>query len=62
MKKITTFLWVDDTALGAAEFYVSIFKKSRMISTSGPNNYSKISIVTFKLDGEEFIAFNGGPF
>jgi len=65
MQKITTFLWFDDKAEEAAKFYVSIFKDSRITevvqktpSVPGP---SKVLVVRFQLQGQEFIALNGGP-
>ena len=54
MKKITPFLWFDKQAEEAARFYVSIFKNSKVISVSP-------MITTFVLDGQEFMALNGGP-
>jgi predicted 3-demethylubiquinone-9 3-methyltransferase (glyoxalase superfamily) len=60
MKKITPFLWFDDQAEEAMNFYVSIFKNSKVLSVSpGPNG--KAFSVSFELDGEEFTALNGGP-
>jgi predicted 3-demethylubiquinone-9 3-methyltransferase (glyoxalase superfamily) len=66
MKKIIPFLWYDDRAEEAANFYVSIFKNSRIVSVSrygdtGPGPKGKAMSVTFQLDGEEFYALNGGP-
>ena len=58
-QKITTFLWYDDKAREAAEFYISIFKNSKIITQMGPND--KPMSVTFQLEGQEFIALNGGP-
>jgi predicted 3-demethylubiquinone-9 3-methyltransferase (glyoxalase superfamily) len=70
MQKITTFLWFDDKAEEAANFYVSIFKNSRIGKISrytdegqevhGRANGS-VMVVTFELDGQEFMALNGGP-
>ncbi|HTA84071.1 MAG TPA: VOC family protein [Bacteroidia bacterium] len=54
MKKITPFLWYDGKAQEAAEFYTSIFKNSKVVS-SNPMS------ATFQIEGCEFIAFNGGP-
>jgi predicted 3-demethylubiquinone-9 3-methyltransferase (glyoxalase superfamily) len=54
MKKITPFLWYDGKAQEAAEFYTSIFKNSKIVSTNPMS-------ATFQIDGCEFIAFNGGP-
>lgn len=60
MKKITPFLWFDDQAEDAMNFYVSIFKNSRVLSVSpGPNG--RAMSVTFELDGQEFMALNAGP-
>ena len=54
MQKITPFLWFDGQAEEAAMFYTSIFKESRIISTSPMS-------VTFELAGQTFMALNGGP-
>jgi predicted 3-demethylubiquinone-9 3-methyltransferase (glyoxalase superfamily) len=60
MKKITPFLWFDGKAEEAMNFYVSIFKNSKAVSvTPGPNG--KAMSATFVLDGQEFLALNGGP-
>jgi predicted 3-demethylubiquinone-9 3-methyltransferase (glyoxalase superfamily) len=66
MQKITPFLWFDNQAEGAANFYVSIFKNSKILSISrygeaGPGPKGSAMTVMFQLDGEEFIALNGGP-
>jgi len=50
MQKITPFLWFDNNAEEAMKFYVSIFKDSKILSST-----------TFQLNGQEFFAFNGGP-
>ena len=60
MKKISPFLWFENQAEEAMNFYLSIFKNSKILSVSpGPNG--KAFTVTFELDGQEFIALNGGP-
>jgi predicted 3-demethylubiquinone-9 3-methyltransferase (glyoxalase superfamily) len=60
MKKITPFLWFDTQAEEAMNFYVSIFKNSKVLSVSpGPNGIA--SSVSFELEGQEFMAFNAGP-
>jgi predicted 3-demethylubiquinone-9 3-methyltransferase (glyoxalase superfamily) len=60
MQKITPFLWFDGKAEEAMNFYVSIFKNSKVISISpGPNE--TVMSVTFELDGQEFMALNAGP-
>ena len=53
-QKVRTFLWFNDKALEAAEFYTSIFKNSRIQSQSP-------MIVEFELAGSQYIALNGGP-
>jgi predicted 3-demethylubiquinone-9 3-methyltransferase (glyoxalase superfamily) len=53
-QKITPFLWYDNQALEAAKFYGSIFKNSKIV-TSSP------MVVTFELEGQKFIGLNGGP-
>lgn len=66
MQKITPFLWFDDKAEEAANFYVSIFKNSKVLNVTrygeaGPGPKGSVMIVTFQLDGQEFSALNGGP-
>lgn len=59
MQKITTFLWFDGKAEEAANFYCSIFKNSKVNSVMKVNG--QVMSVTFSLEGQEFIALNGGP-
>jgi len=60
MKKITPFLWFDNQAEEAMNFYVSIFKNSRVLGvTPGPNGIAQS--VNFELEGQEFIGLNAGP-
>ncbi|HKS07704.1 MAG TPA: VOC family protein [Gemmatimonadaceae bacterium] len=54
MQKIKTFLWYDGKAEEAAQFYTSIFRNSRVTHASP-------MVVEFELDGQQFIALNGGP-
>ena len=66
MQKITPFLWFDNNAEEAVNFYVSIFRNSRIISVSrypegAPMAAGAVMTVTFQLEGQEFIALNGGP-
>ncbi len=66
MQKITPFLWFDDKAEEAVNFYASIFKKSKSGSVSrygeaGPGPKGSVMSVTFQLEGQEFMALNGGP-
>ena len=65
-KKITPFLWFDNQAEEAAEFYVSVFENSEILSVSrygeaGPGVPGTAMTVHFRLDGQEFEALNGGP-
>jgi predicted 3-demethylubiquinone-9 3-methyltransferase (glyoxalase superfamily) len=66
MPKITPFLWFDNQAEEAANFYVSIFKNSRIGEISrygeaGPGPSGSAMVVAFELDGQAFNALNGGP-
>jgi predicted 3-demethylubiquinone-9 3-methyltransferase (glyoxalase superfamily) len=63
MQKITPFLWFDGKAEEAMNFYVSIFKNSKVMSVNraGPGPDAPVFSVTFQLEGQEFYALNGGP-
>lgn len=66
MQKIVTHLWFDDQAEEAANFYVSLFEDSQVLDVSrymegSPSEPGKVMTVTFQLNGQEFIALNGGP-
>jgi predicted 3-demethylubiquinone-9 3-methyltransferase (glyoxalase superfamily) len=66
MQTITPFLWFNDKAEEAMKFYVSIFKNSKTISLSrygdaGPGPEGSVMVAKFQLDGQDFIALNGGP-
>ena len=70
MRKITPFLWFNDKAEEAANFYVSIFKNSKIngIARYGEEGAEAsgrpkgtVMTVEFQLDGQEFVALNGGP-
>ncbi len=66
MQKITTFLWFDNQAEEAINFYISLFKNSKIVSMSrygdaGPGPKGTVMSATFQLDGQEFMALNGGP-
>jgi predicted 3-demethylubiquinone-9 3-methyltransferase (glyoxalase superfamily) len=65
-QKIKTYLWFDNNAEEAMNFYVSIFKNSKVLdvmrySDAGPGPKGAVMLVTFQLEGQEFIALNGGP-
>lgn len=60
MKKITPFLWFDNQAEEAMNFYVSVFKNSKVLGVNpGPNGVAQS--VNFELEGQEFIGLNAGP-
>lgn len=59
-QKITTFLWFDDNAEEAARFYTGIFNDAQML-TASPGPDGKVLSVTFQLEGQQFMALNGGP-
>jgi predicted 3-demethylubiquinone-9 3-methyltransferase (glyoxalase superfamily) len=66
MQKITPCLWFDDQAEEAMNFYVSIFKNSKVgtitrFGEAGPGPKGTVMSVTFQLDGQDFLALNGGP-
>ena len=66
MQKITPFLWFDGKAEEAARFYASIFKNSKMrgvthYGDTGPGPKGSVMTAVFELDGQEFVALNGGP-
>lgn len=66
MHKITPFLWFDDNAEEAMNYYISIFKNSKVVSLSrygegSPRPAGTVMVATFELDGQELMALNGGP-
>jgi predicted 3-demethylubiquinone-9 3-methyltransferase (glyoxalase superfamily) len=66
MQKIVPFLWFDDKAEEAMNFYVSIFKNSKRgrisrYGEAGPGPKGTVMVATFQLEGQEFMALNGGP-
>jgi predicted 3-demethylubiquinone-9 3-methyltransferase (glyoxalase superfamily) len=71
MQKITPFLWFDDQAEEAANFYVSLFKNSKIKQVSrymgkeaaqvSGRPEGSVMVVSFELEGQEFNALNGGP-
>lgn len=66
MQKITPFLWFDDQAEEAIHFYVSIFKNAKVLNVSrygeaGPGPAGSVMMATFQLEGQDFMALNGGP-
>jgi predicted 3-demethylubiquinone-9 3-methyltransferase (glyoxalase superfamily) len=65
MQKLTPFLWFDSNAEEAANFYTSIFKNSEILNIArygdaGPGPKGSAMTVTFQLEGQQFIALNGG--
>jgi predicted 3-demethylubiquinone-9 3-methyltransferase (glyoxalase superfamily) len=66
MQKITPFLWFDKNAEDAAKFYTSIFKNSKIgkvarYGDAGPGPKGSVMTVEFELNGQQFVALNGGP-
>jgi predicted 3-demethylubiquinone-9 3-methyltransferase (glyoxalase superfamily) len=61
MQKITPFLWFDGKAEEAINFYISIFKNSKIVSLSRAGADGQVMGGTFQLDGQQFFALNGGP-
>ena len=61
MQKITPFLWFDGKAEDAANFYVGIFRNSRVLTVNRQGKDGPAFSVTFNLDGQDFFALNGGP-
>jgi len=66
MQKISPFLWFDGKAEEAMNFYVSVFKNSKVVSVSrhgegGPGPKGTVMSATFELEGQRFLALNGGP-
>src|SRR5258708_17406577 len=63
---ISPFLWFDNNAEEAAQFYTSIFKNSKILNVSrygdgGPGPKGSVMVVNFQLEGQQFSALNGGP-
>jgi len=66
MQKITPFLWFNGNAEEAIHFYTGIFKNSKIgklsrTAENGPGDKGKLFTGSFILDGQEFMALNGGP-
>ena len=66
IQKITPFLWFDNQAEEAAKFYTSIFKNSKVTTVArygeaGPGPKGSVMMVVFEIEGQQFIALNGGP-
>ena len=66
MQKITTFLWFDDQAEEAVNFYTSLFQDAKVLEVSrygeaGPGPEGEVMVINFQLAGQEFTALNGGP-
>jgi len=66
MRKITPCLWFDRNAEEAADFYVSLFKNSKVTNIArypegAPHPKGSVMMVTFELDGQTYLGLNGGP-
>jgi len=66
MQKITPFLWFDNNAEEAMNFYISVFKNGKIrnvnrLPAGTPGPAGKVLTATFELHGQEFMVLNGGP-
>lgn len=66
MKKVTPFLWFDNQAEEAVNFYISVFKNSKVedivrYGESGPGANGSVMTISFNINGQDFVALNGGP-
>ena len=66
MQKITPFLWFDNQAEEAMNFYISVFDNSKIVNVTrygeaGPGPAGAVMTAAFEIAGQEFIALNGGP-
>jgi predicted 3-demethylubiquinone-9 3-methyltransferase (glyoxalase superfamily) len=70
MQKITPFLWFDNQAEEAVNFYISIFRNSKIVNVArygddgakvSGRSQGSVMTVAFELDGQPFVALNGGP-
>ncbi len=66
MRKVTPCLWFDTEGEDAAKFYTSVFPNSKILEvarygSAGPRPEGTVMTVNFELDGQEFVALNGGP-
>src|SRR5512142_2716947 len=66
MQKINPFLWFDSQAEEAARLYTSLFDRSEILRTTrygdaGPGPKGTVMTVSFRLEGQDFVALNGGP-
>ena len=67
MQRIVPFLWFDSNAEEAVNFYISIFKNSKILSIArygdaGPGPKGTVMTMNFQLEGQDFMALNGGPY
>jgi predicted 3-demethylubiquinone-9 3-methyltransferase (glyoxalase superfamily) len=65
-QKITPFLWFNDNAEEAMDFYVSVFKNSKVVNVSrypegSPGPAGKVMVASFQIEGQDFMVLNGGP-
>ncbi len=66
MQKITPFLWFNDNAEEAMNFYTAVFKNSKIVNVrrygkAGPGKEGAVMTGTFEIEGQEFYVLNGGP-
>ena len=66
VQKITPFFWFNDNAEQAMEFYLSVFENSKKLNVNyygagGPGPGGSVMVAAFELEGQQFLALNGGP-
>ena len=61
MQKITPFLWFDDNAEAAIQFYTSVFKNAKILNTKRTGDNGKLFTATIEIEGQELMVLNGGP-
>lgn len=61
MQKITPFLWFDDNAEAAINFYTSVFKNAKILNTKRTGDNGKLFTATIEIEGQELMVLNGGP-
>ncbi|MCB0265242.1 MAG: VOC family protein [Calditrichaeota bacterium] len=61
MQKITPFLWFDDNAEAAIQFYTSVFKNAKILNTKRTGDNGKLFTATIEIEGQQLMVLNGGP-
>ena len=61
MQRITPFLWFDDNAEAAIQFYTSVFKNAKILNTKRTGDNGKLFTATIEIEGQQLMVLNGGP-